>query len=70
MVAKASSTKKDKEKMEHVLFLGGHPDEKRLANVFITNFEINSKSYDLETEPNYILLEETTDLIDRNSVEK
>ena len=62
--------KKDEEEMEHALFLGGHPDEKRSADVYISNFEIYSKSYDMETEPNYILPEEISNLIDKDYVDR
>ena len=62
--------KKDEEEMEHALFLGGHPDEKRSADVYISNFEIYSKSYDMKTEPNYILPEEISNLIDKDYVDR
>ena len=49
---------------DQTLFLGGHPDEKQSADVFISNFEVYSKAYKSETEPNYILPEEISTLID------
>ena len=56
--------KKDAEESDQTLFLGGHPDAKQSADVFISNFEVYSKVYKSETEPNYILPEEISTLID------
>ena len=56
--------KNDAEESDQTLFLGGHPDEKQSADVFISNFEVYSKAYKSETEPNYILPEEISTLID------
>ena len=56
--------KKDAEESDQTLFLGGHPDAKQSADVFISNFEVYSKAYKSETESNYLLPEEISTLID------
>ena len=50
--------------------LGGHPEEKRSADVFISNFEICSKTYNMETKPDYLLPKEITNLIDKSYTER
>ena len=62
--------KKSEREMDHILFLGGHPEEKRSADVFISNFEIYSKTYNMETKPDYLLPKEITNLIDKSYTER
>jgi hypothetical protein len=50
------------------VFDGGHPDEKRHANVYITNFEIYGQGYQEKTPG--LLPDEILTLIDRNYVDR
>ena len=50
--------------MEYALFIGGHPDDKRSARVFITIFETYSCTYQEKTPG--LLPDEIVTLVDRD----
>ena len=60
--------KQSEEIEENILFIGGHPDEKRPANVYITNFEIYGRGYQEKTPG--LLPDEILTLIERNYVDR
>ena len=62
--------KKKEVEEDHLIYLGGHPKEKLSANVYVSNFEIYSKTFNLKTKEARILPWEIVDLMDKNYVDR
>lgn len=41
--------------IDYDLYLGGHPDKKEPANVYLSNFEICSKTFNMGDEQSHIV---------------
>ena len=58
---------RNKDKMiEYDLYLGGHPEEKEPANVYLSNFEIYSKMFNVGDKQSYTVCSQVLDSIDRD----